>query len=221
MFQVSTARMTHHSSFDENKLAWLCFDVLTAHAFMIWTQMPYMPIVPMFQGCYCCFWGSFILHAPIMYRSRISTRSRNICRDASNGDSFEPVNHHKNTDIEYAQHWFRLYFASYCVPVRIWVCFVLMTPGLSKGIRCHVWPHTSLYLQITISHIRPYLKLAVSLMIADGHFINVNVNVSVYSLKSPLSSADFTIYAPGIGTLSYTVSSPLGRIQHLRTLLQL
>ena len=46
-------------------------------------------------------------------------------------------------------------------------------------------------------------------------------NVSVYSLKSPLSSADFTIYAPGIGTLSYTVSSPLGRIQHLRTLLQL
>ena len=51
--------------------------------------------------------------------------------------------------------------------------------------------------------------------------VNVNVNVSVYSLKSPLSSADFTIYAPGIGTLSYTVSSPLGRIQHLRTLLQL
>ena len=50
---------------------------------------------------------------------------------------------------------------------------------------------------------------------------NVNVNVSVYSLKSPLSSADFTIYAPGIGTLSYTVSSPVGRIQHLRTLLQL
>ena len=50
---------------------------------------------------------------------------------------------------------------------------------------------------------------------------NVNVNVSVYSLKSPLSSADFTIYAPGIGTLSYTVSSPLGRIQHLRTLLKL
>ena len=55
----------------------------------------------------------------------------------------------------------------------------------------------------------------------DGQNVNVNVNVSVYSLKSPLSSADFTIYAPGIGTLSYTVSSPLGRIQHLRTLLQL
>ena len=58
-----------------------------------------------------------------------------------------------------------------------------------------------------------------------GHYIylnvNPNVNVSVYSLKFPLSSADFTIYAPGIGTLSYTVSSPLGRIQHLRTLLQL
>ena len=52
-------------------------------------------------------------------------------------------------------------------------------------------------------------------------YVNLNVNVSVYSLKSQLSSADFTIYAPGIGTLSYTVSSPLGRIQHLRTLLQL
>ena len=35
-----------------------------------------------------------------------------------------------------------------------------------------------------------------------------------YNLKSPLSSADFTIYAPGIGTPSYTVSSPPGRIQH-------
>ena len=43
-----------------------------------------------------------------------------------------------------------------------------------------------------------------------------NVNVSVYSLKSPLSSADFTIYVPGIGTLSYTVSSPLRRIQHIQ-----
>ena len=51
--------------------------------------------------------------------------------------------------------------------------------------------------------------------------VNVNINVSVYSLKSPLSSADFTIYAPGIGTFSYTVSSPLVRIQHLRILLQL
>ena len=38
--------------------------------------------------------------------------------------------------------------------------------------------------------------------------------MSVYSLKYPLSSADFTIYAPGIGTLSFTVSSPLWRIQH-------
>ena len=30
----------------------------------------------------------------------------------------------------------------------------------------------------------------------------------------PVGSADFTIYTPSIGTLSYTVSSPLGRIQH-------
>ena len=33
------------------------------------------------------------------------------------------------------------------------------------------------------------------------------MNVSVYSLKSPLSSADFTLYARGIGTLSYLISS--------------
>ena len=45
--------------------------------------------------------------------------------------------------------------------------------------------------------------------------------VSVYSLKSPLSSADCTMYTLGIGTLSYTVSSRLGRIQHVRILLQL
>ena len=32
-----------------------------------------------------------------------------------------------------------------------------------------------------------------------------NVNVSVYSLKSPMSSADLTIYTPGIGTLSYSM----------------
>ena len=31
--------------------------------------------------------------------------------------------------------------------------------------------------------------------------------VSVYSLKSPLSSADFTIYTPGIGTPSYCLIS--------------
>ena len=31
-----------------------------------------------------------------------------------------------------------------------------------------------------------------------------------------MSSADFTIYTPGIGTLSYTVSSTLGRIQRIQ-----
>ena len=53
-------------------------------------------------------------------------------------------------------------------------------------------------------------------------YINkINVNVHVYSPDIPVGSADCTIYTPGIGTHSFTVSSPLGRIQHLRTLLQL
>ena len=47
------------------------------------------------------------------------------------------------------------------------------------------------------------------------------VNVHVYSPDIPVASANCTIYTPGIGTHSFTVSSPLGRIQHLRTLLQL
>ena len=51
--------------------------------------------------------------------------------------------------------------------------------------------------------------------------VKPNVNVPVYSLSSTLSSTDLTIYAPGIGTLSYAVSSPVGRFQHLRTLPQL
>ena len=62
-----------------------------------------------------------------------------------------------------------------------------------------------------------------SLLNQKAKIINLlaKVNVSVYSLKFLLRSADFTFYAPGIGTLSYTVSSPLGRIQHLRTFLHL
>ena len=52
------------------------------------------------------------------------------------------------------------------------------------------------------------------------HHVNVNVNVHVYSPDIPVGSADCTIYTPGIGTHSFTVSSPLGRIQHLSTLQQ-
>ena len=41
-------------------------------------------------------------------------------------------------------------------------------------------------------------------------FYNVNVNAYVYSLISP---SVLQTYTPGIGTLSYTASSPLGGIQ--------
>ena len=60
-----------------------------------------------------------------------------------------------------------------------------------------------------------------TIMISSERKVNVNVNVHVYSPDIPVGSADCTIYTPGIGTHSFTVSSPLGRIQHLRTLLQL
>ena len=71
------------------------------------------------------------------------------------------------------------------------LCY-LMTPSLTKNIRCHVWPYTSLRvfsntllyvllmhsssslcLHITKSDLRPYLviiMLAVSLVITGGHF---------------------------------------------------
>ena len=45
--------------------------------------------------------------------------------------------------------------------------------------------------------------------------------VQISADQQTVGSADCTIYTPGIGTHSFTVSSPLGRIQHLRTLLQL
>ena len=64
----------------------------------------------------------------------------------------------------------------------------LMTPGLSKDIRCHVWPYFFfLNLQITRSDIRPHIKLAVNLMIANGHF-NLPLGfvwVITYSLYHP------------------------------------
>ena len=50
----------------------------------------------------------------------------------------------------------------------------------------------------------------------------LNVNVHDYSNDIPVSSADCTIYTPGIGTHSFTLSSPLGRICSIgRLLLQL
>ena len=41
----------------------------------------------------------------------------------------------------------------------------LMTPGLSKDIRCHVWPYFYKQVQISRSDIRPHIKWAVSLVI--------------------------------------------------------
>ena len=51
------------------------------------------------------------------------------------------------------------------------------------------------------------LTLRVELVLSTKFLIWHGINLSVYSLKSPLSSADFTIYAPGIGTLSYSLIS--------------
>ena len=43
-----------------------------------------------------------------------------------------------------------------------------MIPGLGEDIRCHVY--SFLRLQITRAVIRPQVKLAVNLVIEDGHF---------------------------------------------------
>ena len=51
------------------------------------------------------------------------------------------------------------------------------------------------------------LTFRVELVLSTKFLIWHGITVSVYSLKSPLSSADFTIYAPGIGTLSYSLIS--------------
>ena len=86
-----------------------------------------------------------------------------------------------------------------------------------------IWGAWSICLRKTktgnICHITIYINIS-PLYYSWGE-VNVNVNVHVYSSDMTVGSADCTIYTPGIGTHSFTVSSPLGRIQHLRTLLQL
>ena len=49
----------------------------------------------------------------------------------------------------------------------------------------------------------------------------VNANIYIYIPDIPVSSADCTYSHPIIGTHSFTISSPLGRIQHLCISLQL
>ena len=46
-------------------------------------------------------------------------------------------------------------------------------PGLSKDIQCHVRLCSLLHLQIIRSDIRPHMKWAVSLVIADGDLISL------------------------------------------------
>ena len=58
----------------------------------------------------------------------------------------------------------------------------LMTPGLSKDIWCHARPYSFLCMQITRSGIRQHVKWAVSLVIADGHFIFFRACVGMHGL---------------------------------------
>ena len=55
-----------------------------------------------------------------------------------------------------------------------------MTHGLSNDIRCHVCLYSFLCLHITKLDIRPQVKWAVSLVIADGHF---NLHQKAQDLK--------------------------------------
>ena len=47
--------------------------------------------------------------------------------------------------------------------------------------------------------------------------MQIDINVNVYSPNISKGSAGCTIYAHGIGTHSFITSSPLRRIQRLRT----
>ena len=54
-----------------------------------------------------------------------------------------------------------------------------MTPGLSKNVWCQAWQFSFLCLQI----IRPQVKRAINLVIADGHFnLSAGVCVLMYEL---------------------------------------
>ena len=48
--------------------------------------------------------------------------------------------------------------------------YCLKTPGLSEDTQYHVRPHSILCLKMTKSDIRPQVKWAVSLVIAEGPF---------------------------------------------------
>ena len=65
---------------------------------------------------------------------------------------------------------------------------------------------------------KSYIKIH-AIKCTKAKYINVHVHVS--SLGIPMKSVDYTISTFGIRTHSITVSSPLGKIQHLCTLLQL
>ena len=79
--------------------------------------------------------------------------------------------------------------------VRFTVLCCLMTPGLSKDIRCHVWLHPLLCLQITRLYIRILRKRAVSLVTADGHLIFLRgcVDMLTCSLYHPWGLSEYLV----------------------------
>ena len=93
---------------------------------------------------------------------------------------------------------------------------------LIHGVKCLVMECYGRY-QAKLQEVRKTYRFTKYRTQWNGQMVsmNKNVNVHVYSPDIPVASADCTTYTPGIETHSFTVSSPLGRIQHLRTLLQL
>ena len=62
---------------------------------------------------------------------------------------------------------YRVYFTDSII-WKVGLCYLccFMTPGLSKDIRCHVWPYVSKLAIHQIADIRSHIKWAVSLVIA-------------------------------------------------------
>ena len=121
--------------------------------------------------CFCWFWiNKMYIKCSYMLETFLSNFNSGIFDEniICKRNAIHPL-----LNVARFQYSLRIYCAEYANigpnrSVRLLsglVSYGLMTPGLSKDIRCHVWPYVSINLQISRSDIRPHIKWAVSLVI--------------------------------------------------------